>query len=81
MRPFVAGTALSLRSQDLPAAYVINGAFYLTTPASLRTLRSFHGEEAVPLVMERPEESIDIDTEWDFRLAEAIETLAGARPA
>ncbi len=70
LRPFVDGVDLGLRSQDLPPAYVVNGAFYLLAPADLRKLRSFISEEAVPMVMDEPQESIDIDSEWDWRIAE-----------
>jgi CMP-N,N'-diacetyllegionaminic acid synthase len=70
MQPYVEGAALHTRSQDLPAAYVINGAFYLTSPTRLRAARSFFADDMVPLVMDRPEESIDIDTELDWNAAQ-----------
>jgi CMP-N,N'-diacetyllegionaminic acid synthase len=70
MQPYVEGADLHTRSQDLPPAYVINGAFYLTSPTRLRAARSFFGDDMVPLVMDRPEESIDIDTELDWNIAE-----------
>jgi len=71
MFPFVDGAGLQLRSQDLPAAYAINGAFYLIAPAQLRKQASFYDADMTPLIMEQPGESLDIDTEWDWRLAEA----------
>lgn len=71
MRPFMEGGLLQ-RSQDLPAAYVINGAFYLVTPNDLRRYRSFYNDTTLPLVINHPEESIDIDTEWDWKIAEAF---------
>jgi CMP-N,N'-diacetyllegionaminic acid synthase len=72
MRPFIKFEGLYLRSQDLPPAYVINGVFYLIAPKDLRKLKSFYSENMVPLVIDSPEESIDIDTEWDWQLAEAV---------
>jgi CMP-N,N'-diacetyllegionaminic acid synthase len=72
MSPFIEGAQLSLRSQDLPPAYVINGALYLITPDDLRKLRSFRSEDMLPLVIARLEESIDIDTEWDWEIAEYL---------
>jgi len=72
LRPFIIGTGFELRSQDLPAAYVVNGAFYLIAPEKLRKLRSFIAEDAIPLVIEDPRENIDIDSEWDWKMAEAI---------
>jgi CMP-N,N'-diacetyllegionaminic acid synthase len=70
MRPFIAGEGLYMRSQDLPPAYMINGAFYLITPENLRENRSFFKNDMVPLVIDAFEECIDIDTQRDWRLAE-----------
>lgn len=53
--------------------YAVNGAFYLIAPARLRQERSFLSGEMVPLVSARPEASIDIDTEWDWFVATAVE--------
>jgi N-acylneuraminate cytidylyltransferase len=69
--PFLEGGGLHLRSQDLPPAYVVNGAFYLLAPDYLRNSRSFYNEP-VPLVMNDPREALDIDTDYDWLLAEAI---------
>jgi len=74
-RPFIAGGDMRLRSQDLPPAYVFNGAFYLIDPEELRRQRSFYSDDMQPLVMSEPEESIDIDTDWDWKMAEAIAAL------
>lgn len=71
MKPFMDG-GLHLRSQDLPPAYAINGAFYLLTPSELRRYRSFYNDTTIPLVIDHPEESIDIDTEWDWKIAETF---------
>lgn len=75
IQPFVGGGGLKLRSQDLPPAYAVNGAFYLIAPGDLRRLEAFYSDATVPLVIEAPEESIDIDTEWDWKMAEAALTL------
>jgi CMP-N-acetylneuraminic acid synthetase len=72
MRPFIEGSGLHVRSQDLPPAYVVNGAFYLFTPKHLRRYRSLYSDDMIPLIIERPEESLDIDTEWDWKMAEAV---------
>lgn len=77
VRPFVSGADMGLRSQDLPPAYVLNGAFYLAEPEDLRRRRSFYGEGMLPFIMSEPEESLDIDTEWDWRIAEAIFAIRG----
>ena len=72
LHPYVSGGGLHLRSQDLPPAYTLNGAFYLIAPAQLRATRSFFCDDMVPLLMSEPGESIDIDTEWDWRLARTL---------
>ena len=75
MQPFIDGGGLHLRSQDLPPAYAVNGAFYLIAPDVLRATKSLYGDGMVPLIMEHPKESVDIDTEWDFLCAEAFLSL------
>jgi CMP-N,N'-diacetyllegionaminic acid synthase len=72
--PFMQEHGLETRTQDLPPAYLVNGSFYLITPLELRTCRSFVGRGAIPLIIETPKESLDIDTEWDFKMAEMILT-------
>ena len=70
MRPFIEKDALHLRSQDLPSAYEVNGAFYLLSSEDLRKNKSFYSDDMVPLVIESPEEKVDIDTDWDWKIAE-----------
>lgn len=71
MIPYVSLDHASYRSQDLPGAYVINGAFYLISPKNLRQHRSFI-QNGIPLVMNGPGEFCDIDTEEDWQAAELI---------
>ena len=68
--PFMPDHGLGMRSQDLPPAYVVNGSLYLISPAELRACRAFLGAKAIPLVIESPQEALDIDTELDFKMAE-----------
>ena len=70
--PFVQEHGLEVCSQDLPPAYVVNGSFYLISPTELRACHSFVGLKTIPLLIESPQEAIDIDTEWDFKMAEFI---------
>lgn len=72
MTPFIEGGGVNLRSQKIPPAYMVNGAFYLISPAGLRENRAFIGEETLPLVIDQPCECIDIDTELDWQRAEAF---------
>ena len=70
--PFMHNHSLNLRSQDLPEVYIPNGSFYLISPKELRMHRSFINPETKALIIESPEESLDIDTEWDFKIAEFL---------
>ncbi len=70
--PFMQEYGFGTRSQNLPSAYVVNGSFYLISPSELRACRSFVGSKTIPLLIEPPQEAVDIDTEWDFKLAEFI---------
>lgn len=60
-----------LRRQDLPPAYAVNGAIYLNQRSSLLLDKTFlpTGTIAYPMPQER---SLDVDTPWDWRMAELI---------
>lgn len=73
--PFMDTGEASLRSQDLPPVYALNGAIYLSTVANLEQRGSFYGEPTQALVMADPAESIDIDTPYDWAIAEAFAEL------
>ena len=70
--PFMKEHGLEGRSQDLPLAVVVDGSFYLISPEELRDRQSFIGVKTVPLLIESPQEALDIDTPWDFKIAELI---------
>jgi CMP-N-acetylneuraminic acid synthetase len=57
------------RRQDLPEAYAVSGALYIVRVAALRALRTFRPPATRPWLMPS-ERSVDIDTEWDFAVAE-----------
>ena len=59
------------RRQDLPSAYAVNGAIYLVKREVLIESRTFYTERTYAYIMP-PERSLDIDTLWDFRLAELV---------
>ena len=59
------------RSQDLPKAYRPNGAIYISTPDVIKERKTFYTDRTIPYIMPK-ERSIDIDTEFDFKLAELI---------
>lgn len=70
--PFSNPHGFGVRSQDLPPAFLVNGSFYLISPTELRKSSSFVSGKLIPLLIESPQESLDIDTEWDFSIAELI---------
>jgi CMP-N-acetylneuraminic acid synthetase len=60
-----------LRTQDLAPLFIENSCFFIFTPESLRECGNRIGGH--PLMVEiAPGEAVDIDTEEDFFLAEAI---------
>lgn len=70
--PFMQEHGVGARSQDLPSVYVANGSFYLITPNDLRRYKSFMPEYLLPLLSEDEKEALDIDTEYDWKVAEAL---------
>lgn len=78
--PFMQDHGLAMRSQDLLPAYVVNGSFYLITTAELRAQRSFVGVKTVPLIIESSQETLDIDTESDFKMAESFLVMSDSNP-
>lgn len=72
LAPFIENHGLEKRSQDLPPAFFVNGSFYLLTPEDLRTNNSFLSTNTVPLEMHIPQEYLDIDTEWDYKIAKLM---------
>jgi len=62
------------RRQDYPPVYALNGAIYIISMDCLIKEKTFTPEKTVPYIMP-PERSLDIDTPWDFFLAE--QTMQG----
>ena len=71
MTSFIKEEVKNKRSQDLPTYYRLNGAIYIADIAYLYKLNGFIGNKTKAYVMSQ-NNSIDIDTELDFRLAEII---------
>lgn len=78
LHPFLPSPA-NRRKQDLPALFVLNGAFYAITPSCLRRFNAFTPLQSRPLIMRSRIEAMDIDTPDDLILAEAM-VLAGLIP-
>ena len=72
MAGFLKDEALNKRSQDLEKYYRLNGAIYICKTEKLLEEKSFFLKENIyAYVMDR-ENSIDIDEEIDFKIAEVI---------
>lgn len=64
----------ALRRQDLPEVVSLNGAIYLVRCKWFLKNQSFISKDTIGFRMPK-ERSLDIDTEWDFNLANAILTM------
>lgn len=62
---------LNQTRQDLPRAYIPNGAIYISRPKVLLKYKSFYCRKILPYIM-LATRSIDIDNETDFKLAELL---------
>lgn len=70
--PFIEGDYINTRSQDLTAAYVVDGQIYLISPELLKKQKSFWSEDVVPLLLDDTSNDVDIDDINDFRYAEYV---------
>lgn len=50
----------------------VNGCFYLISPENLRENKKFVVENSIPLIIQSQSESLDIDTNQDFAMAEKL---------
>ena len=67
--PILPIEGMSLRRQDLPPVYELNGAIYFSTPSALRAARSFTTSETVGFIMPR-NLSIDVDSSEDLQIVQ-----------
>ena len=61
----------SMRRQELPEVFALNGAIFLIRPEVLAAKRTWYPEGTYGYVMP-PERALDIDTPWDLRLADLV---------
>lgn len=71
MKDFLRPEILNTNRQELPPFYRLNGAVYVADITVLETTRSFIGDTTFAYAMDA-ESSIDIDTAFDFKLAELL---------
>lgn len=66
--------------EELPPAVSVNGSLYLIRTKALREERTFFPKRTVGVPCTEPWEPVDIDTEADWVVAEALATHYGRRP-
>lgn len=71
LKPILVLETPATRRQDLPRAYALNGAVYVADIPWFRSNRTFYNDETIGYVMPQ-DRSLDIDTEFDFALADAL---------
>lgn len=72
MTGFLRENVLNCRSQDLPAYYRLNGAIYICRTEKLLEQNSFFLESNIYAYKMNTKSSVDIDSEFDFKLAEFL---------
>lgn len=71
MQPFLGWDGLRLRSQDLPAAWALNGSIYVIPAAALRAGEALLAPPLRALCQDHAAAAIDIDDAADFARAQA----------
>lgn len=69
--PLTFDVAVHKRRQELPIAYLPNGAIYVAESNWLKTARTFYGDDTAAYIMP-VERSVDIDSQKDLWIAEAF---------
>ena len=69
MQNFLQITRLDISSNILPVSYVINGAIYISPTSTLLKEKTFFPNENLNAFFMPRRDSIDIDTEFDFEIA------------
>lgn len=71
MRDYTCTTSIPPRRQELPPVYALNGALYASLVPQFLQRESWYGERTLAYVMPQ-DRSLDIDSEWDIRVADLI---------
>lgn len=75
LEPWLANQDMTLRSQDLPQALAVNGSLYMMRTQVFTETKTLFPIGCRAVICEHPIESIDIDTEWDWQVAESMVKL------
>lgn len=68
---FISNDAKRACRQEMPTYYRLNGAIYMAKAECLTINKSFFGKNSIAYIMSQ-ENSIDIDSELDFKIAEML---------
>ena len=71
LQAFLPEKPLITRRQDLPKVYALNGAIYIAPSHVIMKDSTLITPHTIPYIM-NPYESIDIDNNYDFKIAEAL---------
>jgi CMP-N,N'-diacetyllegionaminic acid synthase len=77
IRLYEDGKSGNKRSQDLDAVFILNGLIYIATPDTILNNDSFYTQDTRALIVDSDEESVDIDTPFDWLVAEVIADKIG----
>jgi len=70
LTPWISDRPASLRAQDLEPALAVNGSLYLIKTDVLQKTKTFMPAATAGVVMDAPLDNLDIDTEFDWLVAE-----------
>jgi CMP-N-acetylneuraminic acid synthetase len=80
LSPWGEAAGLRQRTQDLPPAVRVNGSLYLVRTEMLLAQDTFFPAATRGIVCDQPWEDVDIDTEADWVVAEALGRHYGKQP-
>jgi CMP-N,N'-diacetyllegionaminic acid synthase len=72
IEPFFPDVTVATRRQDLTPAYILNGLVYVASVETIFSKHSFYSSRTRALVISSKRESLDIDTPFDWFVAEAL---------
>ena len=75
LQAYDSGFDASLQSQQLPSIFQLNGLIYLSSVQNLKEKKSFYSAQPKALEICSGKEAMDIDTPFDWELAEAMANI------
>jgi CMP-N,N'-diacetyllegionaminic acid synthase len=72
LMPLIPSAEQRLRSQELKTSLQLNGLIYIVKPSEIRNTKNFVNIDTIPLIVASEVESLDIDTELDFKIASML---------